>query len=305
MKFNFYPAIFCGTIALALSASGVLAQNPSPQLAPTQTKQQSHLKVLEEQLKPIILEKYPDAKIEFLGDTLVIRYRSTQFDNHLFTPFADTFPAYKDQFPSEFPEFIILINVRGKETFYRIDFKSDGSPTPFGTVESKIYSVKEMRKYDGRPEFEDVPFTSWAFSALYRLTTAGLIENMVPSGTRNRPVTRYEFTVMVAKTLDNEKMLEKLAAAPENLKEDFANLRMEFPIEPFFSSQIRTGVSPLTGRKRLAGNQYLWFVFAYGHGADVALVGRVKQTVDDYAKANFVEDAVAEETPEIAPPPIQ
>ena len=52
-------------------------------------------------------------------------------------------------------------------------------------------------------EYPDVPQNHWAYDAINKLSQAGIIEGM-PNGTYmgNKPMTRYEFAVAVARILD-------------------------------------------------------------------------------------------------------
>ena len=55
-----------------------------------------------------------------------------------------------------------------------------------------------------RPEFQDVPLTHWAYPALQKLAAAGVLEGYPPTGNfiGQRPMTRYEFAVAIARLLD-------------------------------------------------------------------------------------------------------
>ena len=55
-----------------------------------------------------------------------------------------------------------------------------------------------------RPEFSDVPLTHWAYPALQKLAAAGVLEGYPPEGKYfgQRPMTRYEFAVAIARLLD-------------------------------------------------------------------------------------------------------
>jgi len=55
-----------------------------------------------------------------------------------------------------------------------------------------------------RPEFQDVPTTHWAYPALQKLAAAGVLEGYPPTGNYigQRPMTRYEFAVAIARILD-------------------------------------------------------------------------------------------------------
>ena len=52
-------------------------------------------------------------------------------------------------------------------------------------------------------EYPDVPQNHWAYAAINKLSQAGIIEGM-PNGTYmgNKPMTRYEFAVAIARILD-------------------------------------------------------------------------------------------------------
>ncbi len=55
-----------------------------------------------------------------------------------------------------------------------------------------------------RPEFQDVPTTHWAYPALQKLAAAGVLEGYPPDGKYfgQRPMTRYEFAVAIARLLN-------------------------------------------------------------------------------------------------------
>ena len=55
-----------------------------------------------------------------------------------------------------------------------------------------------------RAEFSDVPLTHWAYPALQKLAAAGVLEGYPPNGNfiGQRPMTRYEFAVAIARLLD-------------------------------------------------------------------------------------------------------
>ena len=55
-----------------------------------------------------------------------------------------------------------------------------------------------------RAEFADVPLTHWAYPALQKLAAAGVLEGYPPTGNfiGQRPMTRYEFAVAIARLLD-------------------------------------------------------------------------------------------------------
>ncbi len=55
-----------------------------------------------------------------------------------------------------------------------------------------------------RAEFQDVPLTHWAYPALQKLAAAGILEGYPPNGNfiGQRPMTRYEFAVAIARLLD-------------------------------------------------------------------------------------------------------
>lgn len=55
-----------------------------------------------------------------------------------------------------------------------------------------------------RAEFQDVPLTHWAYPALQKLAAAGILEGYPPTGNfiGQRPMTRYEFAVAIARLLD-------------------------------------------------------------------------------------------------------
>ena len=55
-----------------------------------------------------------------------------------------------------------------------------------------------------RAEFSDVPLTHWAYPALQKLAAAGILEGYPPTGNfiGQRPMTRYEFAVAIARLLD-------------------------------------------------------------------------------------------------------
>lgn len=56
----------------------------------------------------------------------------------------------------------------------------------------------------GSKEFADVPLGHWAYPALQKLAAAGIVEGYPPTGNYigQRPMTRYEFAVAIARILD-------------------------------------------------------------------------------------------------------
>ncbi|RYX80857.1 S-layer homology domain-containing protein [bacterium] len=56
----------------------------------------------------------------------------------------------------------------------------------------------------GSKEFADVPLGHWAYPALQKLAAAGIVEGYPPTGNfiGQRPMTRYEFAVAIARILD-------------------------------------------------------------------------------------------------------
>ena len=66
----------------------------------------------------------------------------------------------------------------------------------YGTFDSSVYAWKSMRRKDRDFYFNDFPLTSWVYPALYRLSDAGLIDNINPNNywKQNRPFTLYEVT---------------------------------------------------------------------------------------------------------------
>ncbi len=64
--------------------------------------------------------------------------------------------------------------------------------------------VAPAQAQDARPEFQDVPLDHWAYPALQKLAAAGILEGYPPTGNfiGQRPMTRYEFAVAIARLLD-------------------------------------------------------------------------------------------------------
>ena len=284
MKINLLSP-FLG-VGLALLVGNACAQNVPAPINPPKTNvdvmANPQLFALRDQLSELVSAKYPDATVEFLGDALVIRRRSPKFETHLLTPFADTFPAKAEQFSVDYDEFIIRVsaadifadsvvavlqpNLGTKENFY-------------GTSDSSIYEWKSTRKQERPFYVDDIPMNSWIYPALDRLSDAGLIQNLNHVGMTingRRPFTAYEVMIVVAHALDTEERKQQLAAAPQNLKEDFANLRMAFPPEYF------DGIAAQDAKQN-APKQVLWLAFAYGKGVDAKFVADIKQAVADYA----------------------
>lgn len=71
-----------------------------------------------------------------------------------------------------------------------------------------------------RAEFQDVPLTHWAYPALQKLAAAGILEGYPPTGNfiGQRPMTRYEFAVAIAR------LLEKM---PNDVNLDSVNSRLD------------------------------------------------------------------------------
>ena len=286
MKINFCLP-FVG-VCLALVVSGAGAQNvaaplESPKSKPTDAMANPQLLGLRAQLSALVIKEYPDAQVEFLGDALVIQRRSANSATHLFTPFEDTFPSDAIQFPADFSEFIIRVSA--EDGFMAAGLKQNAGTTEraYGTFDSSVYAWNSTRSKYRDFYFNDIPMTSWVYPALYRLSHADLIERPSPIGSvlnGSRPFTVYEVTISIARALDNAEARRKLAVAPESLKQDFADLRMAFPLE--FLSDMR-------GRdeKQNFQTQALWLTFAYGKGVAPNFINAVKQTVAAYALANF------------------
>ena len=249
------------------------------------------LLALGEQLRELVTAKYPDAIIEFLGDALVIRYRSPKFETHLFTPFDDTFPTDATQFSADYSEFIFRVSTADilEDSRMAVLQRNLGTKEKaYGTSVSSVYAWKSTRNQERSFYFNDIPMTSWIYPALDRLSDAGLIQNLNHVGMTingSRPLTSYEVMIAVAHALDIEERRQKLAAAPQNLKEDFANLRMAFPIEYF--DGIPAQASQNTQK------QVIWLACAYGKGVDAKFVADVKQTVAAYAAKEFAQTAPA------------
>lgn len=71
------------------------------------------------------------------------------------------------------------------------------------------------------PSFNDVPASHWAYDAVEKLAQAGLIEGYGDGSFRgNKPMNRYEFAILTAKTIDrydqadaaNQKLIDNLSA---------------------------------------------------------------------------------------------
>lgn len=274
-------------VGLALFVGGVGAQTVSAPLDAPKSKfvdsmANPQLLALRDQLAELVLAKYPDAKVEFLGDALVIRRRSTKFETHLFTPFDNTFPTDGIQFPADFDEFAIRVSaadIMADSVVAVLQPNLGTKEHAYGTSDSIIYAWKSAGRQKHSFYINDIPMTSWVYPVLHRLAGAGLIENWNSVGpilNSNRPFTSYEVMVAVARALDKEESRQKLAAAPQNLKEDFANLRIAFPTEYFDGIAARDA-------NQNAKKQVLWMAFAYGKGVDAKFVADVKQTIADYA----------------------
>ena len=70
-----------------------------------------------------------------------------------------------------------------------------------------------------RAEFSDVPLTHWAYPALQKLAAAGVLEGYPPTGNfiGQRPMTRYEFAVAIARLLDRIGPTQDLSAIYDRL----------------------------------------------------------------------------------------
>jgi hypothetical protein len=67
-----------------------------------------------------------------------------------------------------------------------------------------LVSSAHAQDATGSREFQDVPLGHWAYPALQKLAAAGIVEGYPPTGDYrgNRPMTRYEFAVAIARLLD-------------------------------------------------------------------------------------------------------
>lgn len=280
-------------VGLALLAGGAGAQNvraplDSPKSKFADNMANPQLLALRDQLSELVLAKYPDAKIEFLGDALVIRRRSAKFETHLLTPFDDTFPTDGTQFPADYSEFVIRLSAADGFMATGLEQNAGMKEKAYGTLDSSVYAWKSTRRKDrsfyfNDFYFNDIPMTSWVYPALERLSRAGLIGKLYQTGgsilSGKRPMTSYEAIIFVARALDNEQSQKNLANASPDLKEDFANLRIAFPTE--YLAGLRAGY-----KKQHTQTQVLWLTFAYGKGVDTKFVADFKQTVADYAAKN-------------------
>ena len=282
MKINLYLPIV--GIGLTLLVGGAWAQNVSAPMDSPKSKfadgmANPQLLALRDQLSELVLAQYPDAKAELLGDAIVIRRRSPKRETHLFTPFDDTFPTEGTAFSADYSEFVLRVSA--EEGLMAAELKQNVGvkEKAYGTFDSSVYAWNSTRGKERSFYFNDIPMTSWVYPALQRLSRASLIEKPYPIGSvlnGNRSFTVYEATVSLARALDNESAQQKLAAAPQDLKEDFANLRLAFPTEYVMSSRVRD-------EKQDAQKQLLWLTLAYGKGVDAKFVADVKQAVADYA----------------------
>ena len=84
-----------------------------------------------------------------------------------------------------------------------------------------------------RAEFQDVPLTHWAYPALQKLAAAGILEGYPPTGNfiGQRPMTRYEFAVAIARLLD----------------------KMQVNAETVFLDGVNSRLDALEGRTRPSG----------------------------------------------------
>ncbi len=282
-------------VGLALLAGGAGAKNAraplnSPQPTRAESMANPQLLVLRDQLSALVSAKYPYAKVEFLGDALIIRNRSAKFGTHLLTPFDDTFPTNGVQFPEDYSEFVIRVS--DVDSFVSAELKKNAETKEkgYGTFVSSVYDWKSTRRKDREIFFKDIPMTSWIYPALEKLSHAGLIEKLYQTGGSilggKRPMTAYEPIIFVARALDNDQSQKNLANASPDLKEDFAKLRMVFPTE--YLTGLKAGY-----KKQETQTQSLWLVFAYGNGVNTQFVGNVKQTIADYAAKELAENPPA------------
>ena len=247
------------------------------------------LLALRDQLSELVLAKYPDAKVEFLGDALVIRYRSPEFETHLLTPFADTFPTKAEQFPADFSEFIIRVSAEDGFMATKLEQNAGAKEQTYGTLDSSVYAWNSTRLKYRVLHPTDIPMNSWVYPAIGRLSRANLFDKPLRFELGlgsdlhgSRPLTPYEVTVALARTLYIPEKNQRLNAAPQDLKGDFANLRMAFPTEYVLSLSA-------PDEKRDLQKQLLWLASAYGKGVDANFVADVKQIVADYAAGALAE----------------
>ena len=284
MKLNVFALLVSAGLVLPSTALAQ-EQKAASVSSPLRTK---NLSQLAKQLGDIVRVKYPDAKIELFTDVLLIRYRSANFKTHLWTPFEDTFSTKEDRFSVDSPEFVIRISTEDDTVAVELAHRTRTQQTgAFRTFYSKLYCLRKTKTEGEDPRFRDITITDRSLPALYRLNAAGLIENLNlnPEGYAKyppRPFSFYEVSFIVAQTLDDEKRMAKLVAAPDDLKEDFANLRMAFPSERLFGSD------------RADEDTFLCFNFAYGKATDAAMVSDIKRTVADYADQRKAEKIPAQ-----------
>jgi len=71
-------------------------------------------------------------------------------------------------------------------------------------VAPTLVSSAHAQDATGSREFADVPLGHWAYPALQKLAAAGIVEGYPPTGNYigQRPMTRYEFAVAIARLLD-------------------------------------------------------------------------------------------------------
>ncbi len=86
----------------------------------------------------------------------------------------------------------------------------------------------------GSKEFADVPLGHWAYPALQKLAQAGILEGYPPTGNYigQRPMTRYEFAVAIARLLDK---IPGVQPPPPT-------------VEPYNDTQIKADIAALQAR---------------------------------------------------------
>ena len=296
-------------LALLLSANVGYAQTAlnepiAAPLQPAAIARTPHTIAIEKQLRAVVATKYPNAEFKFLDNALVVRYRSAKFEKHLTMPF-DNLSSAAQQFPPNFSEWIIRIDVENNRTYYGSPIKSSEQSQPLGAVFSNVYSVKKIASTnDDSNLFADIPFTSWIYPSLHKIIESDVIDYAGWKDSRNRPFTRYELLVMITRNIESGNRTAKLETAPQEVKDAISDLQWEIPAEVLFSPELHSelemvdksaAIAKLKERRERAENQRLLFVFAYGKGTDAEFVAQIKRTVADYAAANFAEDTLTKE----------
>jgi|GEM_PF-1758956 len=257
-----------------------------------------HILALEERLHKIILEAYPESNIEYIGQEWVVHYHSEKYQAHI-TDNGNTSRQPADRFPDDFSEFILRLSVEQDLMHYRPVLSGAPRPETFGSTLNQRYNLKEIYGTDSSTEMQDVPLDHWAYNAVSILSQAGVVEGY-PSGqySGNRAMTRYEFAVAIARSLQNrtENPAEKNTVWELKLNELLTNLQYEFAPElvrlglgDVLRQNINSPKPIIDGQHWQPRYQYLSLRVSYGKGMNPALLETIQQVVSGYAAKEFAD----------------